>query len=84
VVHGKPASAMSSHQHPLVVLGSREISQAHRIAIMSHCLLHLEDYAAYFLVASVFSMLAGDICARSQQWQYLPLMEQVTFGVSKI
>jgi hypothetical protein len=78
---------MSIHLHPLVqeVLGSREISQAHSIAIMSHCLLYLEDYAAYFLVASAFPMLAGDVSARSQQqWQYLPLKEQVTFGVSKI
>jgi hypothetical protein len=67
------------------VLGSREISQAHRTAIMSHCLLHLEDYAADFLVASVSPMLAGDVSARSQrQWQYLPLMERVTFGVSEI
>ena len=62
---------MSSHQHPLVqeVLESREITQSHRIVIMSHFLLHLEDYMAYFLVASVFLMLAGDISVRlQQQW----------------
>jgi hypothetical protein len=63
------------------VLGSREISQAHRTAIMSHCLLHLEDYVADFLVAPVSPMLVGDVSAH---WQYLPLMERVTFGASEI
>ena len=71
VVHGKLASVMWRHQHPLMqeVLESREITQARRIVIMSHCLLHLEDYMAYFLIALVFPMLTGDISARlQQQW----------------